>query len=137
MAIYVPKINPFKLFFSKCINITYALKNIKYKHSFKKKKLTYDDIIRIEYDCIETPEMIFEDMCIDKNIENENDFNMILKALKENDVLNWKRNYRANFEYYDGCWWNIKITFKLITTRICISLILILSKNIFFSTLLT
>ena len=26
--------------------------------------------------------------------------------------MNWKRKYWANLEYYDGCWWDLKITFK-------------------------
>ena len=112
MAIYIPRFNPLKSIMIRVKNFHYVIDNVTSKIKFNRKKLAYNDIIRIEYECIETTEFIFENMCVDKKIEDKNSFNELIKVLKENSILKWKKHYVANYEYYDGTFWTIKITFK-------------------------
>lgn len=112
MAICVPGFNLFTNISIQIGNIPYAVENVKYKHQFKKRKLSYKDIVRVEYDSMETPEFIFQNMCVDKKIVDKKEFNKIVNTLRKYKVLNWKRYYFANFLYYDGGSWKITITFS-------------------------
>lgn len=112
MAIYVPRFNLINYLKIRISNLNYTIANIKEKISFRFKKLSYDDIVMIEYESEETPEFIYESACIDKKILKSKDFSKIINVFKENKVLKWKKYYVINYECYDGYCWKLKITFK-------------------------
>lgn len=112
MAIYVPRFNLINYLKIRISNLNYTIANIKEKISFRFKKLSYNDIVMIEYASEETPEFIYESACIDKKVLKSKNFSKIISFLKENKVLKWKKYYVINYEYYDGYCWKLKITFN-------------------------
>lgn len=112
MSLYIPGTNPIRRLKLYISNFPRTLENIKTKKENKRKNLVYEDIISIEYECYETPECILESACIDKSTHSNSSFQEIIKVLKENKALKWKRYYFANFDYYDGTDWKFKLTFK-------------------------
>lgn len=111
MAIYIPGFNPFKSISIRIQNLPYTKENIIHKFKMMRKKLDYNNIIKVEYEYLELPEFDQETMCLEKGIDNLEAFDKLISVLKENKVLNWKLYYLANFEYYDGCSWKLKMTF--------------------------
>ena len=112
MAIYTIKGTLKQRIFNKLICIASDIDNMVSKLKVYSKKLKYCNITRIEYSFMETPEFIFENMCIDKDLISKRKFNRIISVLEKNDVLKWKKNYISKNIYYDGCEWSLKITFN-------------------------
>lgn len=89
-----------------------SLENIKASIQVTKERFSYDDIFRIEFESVSTPDIYFENMCIEKGKIDDIEFQKIIDCLKKNQILKWKRYYLANFKYCDGGSWAIIITFK-------------------------